>query len=505
MPTKYSALGTAPLEEEDHPYEKAGWFSRTFYLWATPLLRLGNQRQIDPSDIWPLQHDNQCSNVSHVFEPKFRATRSVVKTILSTYGWRFLLVGVLQVGSVLCTLYGPVVLRQVLEAIEREDDGFDVVLVLKYVVSLFVVKVLQAIVTAHATFDNQVITVKITSALQHLLFQKALDLDAKVRREKTAGEISNMFSADIMWIINFSVFLNQTWLIPIQVLVILFMLYDVIGWATFAGAGVIAVTMIFNNFIARAQRAAFKEVMTRKDARMNVINEVFGSMQIIKLQAWEEKFHEKISEYREKELTTLWKVWRIQSSVTFLLYTAPALVTTISFAVYTLVMKQSLSSSKMFTALSLFSLLKYPMLGLPQIFATMMQAMVSLKRIMEFLNMEEKDPNTVMTPDNMTTEQLNAYADKNIDLQITDGSFAWDTNLKPFFDHINLTVKRGEFVVIHGSVGEGKSSLCSTLLGEMHKLNGSVFVGGQVAYFSQQAWIQNMTIRENILFGKPYD
>ncbi|RHY33724.1 hypothetical protein DYB32_001466, partial [Aphanomyces invadans] len=68
-----------------------------------------------------------------------------------------------------------------------------------------------------------------------------------------------------------------------------------------------------------------------------------------------------------------------------------------------------------------------------------------------------------------------------------------------------LTVQRGEFVVVHGSVGEGKSSLCAALLGEMDKYEGTVFVGGRVAYFSQQAWIQNMTIRENILFGKPYD
>ncbi|KAF0708936.1 hypothetical protein As57867_006140, partial [Aphanomyces stellatus] len=39
----------------------------------------------------------------------------------------------------------------------------------------------------------------------------------------------------------------------------------------------------------------------------------------------------------------------------------------------------------------------------------------------------------------------------------------------------------------------------------MDKYEGSVFVGGRVAYFAQQSWIQNATIRENILFAKPYD
>ncbi|CAK4498421.1 unnamed protein product [Aphanomyces euteiches] len=68
-----------------------------------------------------------------------------------------------------------------------------------------------------------------------------------------------------------------------------------------------------------------------------------------------------------------------------------------------------------------------------------------------------------------------------------------------------MTIKNGEFVVVHGSVGEGKSSLCAALLGEMAKFSGNIFVGGRVAYFSQQSWIQNLTVRENILFGKPYD
>ncbi|OQR88211.1 ATP-binding Cassette (ABC) Superfamily, partial [Thraustotheca clavata] len=318
---------------------------------------------------------------------------------------------------------------------------------------------LQAVITAHANLENQIITIKITSALQHLLFQKALVLDAKCRREKTAGEISNMFSTDIQWIIQFSMFTNQIWLIPLQLGIVLAMLYSVIGWAAFVGASVIVITLVSNNILANAQRRAYKLLMEQKDDRMKAVNEVFGAMQIIKLNGWEEKFGEKIDTLRKAEVSTLARLVSLTSMQVGFLYSAPVLVTVASFAIYSMIMQQSLTAAKVFTALSLFTLLRGPMMYLPQIVANLMQAIVALKRIMEFLNMEEKDPNTVMTPDNMTTEQLNAYADKNIDVQITDGSFAWDTNLKPLFDHINLTVKRGEFIVIHGSVGEGKSSL----------------------------------------------
>ncbi|KAF0977347.1 hypothetical protein FDP41_003339 [Naegleria fowleri] len=79
--------------------------------------------------------------------------------------------------------------------------------------------------------------------------------------------------------------------------------------------------------------------------------------------------------------------------------------------------------------------------------------------------------------------------------------------IKPDFklNDINITVKRGDLVVIVGLVGSGKSSLLSALIGEMYKESGNLQVSGQVAYVPQQAWIRNATVRDNILFGKPFN
>ncbi|CAK4076908.1 unnamed protein product [Aphanomyces euteiches] len=490
--------------ERVHPLDQAGLVSKILYNWASPLLSLGNQRQLNPEDIWPLQLENQCKVVSAAFEPTFQRTRSLLRTILTTYGWRFVIIGVLQVISVACTLYGPVVLKQILSALEG-DTPFLLKGVLQLIGTLFLANVAQAFISAHSTFQNQLITVKLTSALQHLLFHKSLALDAKCRREKTAGEISNMFSADIQWILNFSIFANQVWLIPIQVAITLFMLYDVIGWATFVGAGVIVLMLTINNFVVVAQRRNFMALRGCQDKRMKSVNEVFGAMQIIKLNAWEEKFADKIAAERQVELDTLWRIFSLSSCVTLCLYAAPVLVAIASFATYTLVMDQTLTATRMFTALSLFNLLKIPLIQMPQIIANMMQALVALRRIMQFLDLEEKDLTTVWTPRTAPADALERYTPDKIDISIENASFGWTAESKPLFRDLNLTVKRGEFVIVHGSVGEGKSSLCAAILGEMEKQSGSIFVGGQVAYFSQQAWIQNLTIRENILFGKPYD
>lgn len=122
--------------------------------------------------------------------------------------------------------------------------------------------------------------------------------------------------------------------------------------------------------------------------------------------------------------------------------------------------------------------------------AFIMQAWVSVQRINKFMNAEELDPDNVT---NLTSEDA---------LSITDGTFTWGgetTTLK----NINMKVKKGNFTAIVGMVGCGKTSLISALLGEMERLNGKVNVDGTIAYVPQQAWIQNATLQDNILFGKP--
>ncbi|RQM27349.1 hypothetical protein B5M09_013105, partial [Aphanomyces astaci] len=504
MTTKYQsvALEAKLAKTVEHPLDHASLVSKLFFSWATPLLSLGNERQLDSSDIWALQDDYRCHVTSATFEQTFSKSRSILWTIFRTYGWRFAFIGVLQIATVGCTLYGPVVLRQILSAVET--NTFDVRAILQLIASLFVVKLVAALLSAHSSLENQLISVKITSALQHLLYQKTMQLDSKFRREKTAGEISNMFSNDIQWIINFSINANQLWLVPVQVVVTLMMLYDVIGWATFVGAGVIVLTLVANHFVSVLIRNGFDDVMQKKDTRMKTINEVFGAMQIIKLNAWEERFGDKITAERTDELAALWRIFVRTSMSTVVLYLGPVVVTIVSFATYTMVMHESLSAAKMFTALTLFNLLKWPLSGLPYVITTFMQALVALKRFMEFLDLAEKDTSAVWTPGTTSASDLASYAAKGYDISVEQASFGWDA-AKPLFKDVNLKVKRGEFVVVHGSVGEGKSSLCAALLGEMDKYEGTVFVGGRVAYFSQQAWIQNMSVRENILFGHPYD
>ena len=93
-------------------------------------------------------------------------------------------------------------------------------------------------------------------------------------------------------------------------------------------------------------------------------------------------------------------------------------------------------------------------------------------------------------------------------IDVKSASLSWGSDFdKPYFKDLNFSIDEGSLVAIIGSVGSGKSSLLSGILGEMKLFKGSINVdkSKKIAYVPQQAWIQNMSIRDNILFGKSMD
>ena len=97
---------------------------------------------------------------------------------------------------------------------------------------------------------------------------------------------------------------------------------------------------------------------------------------------------------------------------------------------------------------------------------------------------------------------------KNIQLNASDISLNKIINDEFYLSNINLTVKKGEFICIIGEVGSGKSSLIQAILNNMiikQNNNTKIIINGNISYVGQEAWIQNNTIQNNILFYRPYD
>ncbi|MGH0163405.1 UNVERIFIED_CONTAM: hypothetical protein FKN15_051191 [Acipenser sinensis] len=236
--------------------------------------------------------------------------------------------------------------------------------------------------------------------------------------------------------------------------------------------------------------------MQYKDARIKLMSEILNGIKVLKLYAWENSFKEKVLQIRENELKVLRKSAYLGAVSIFAWTSAPFLVALTTFAVYVTVdEKNILDAKKAFVSLSLFNILRFPLNMLPQVISSLVQASVSLKRIQSFLSHDELDPDSV--------DKKNIAS--GCVVTVVNGKFSWAKSDPATLHSINLMVPHGSLLAVVGHVGCGKSSLVSALLGEMEKLEGEISISGSVAYVSQQAWIQNATLRDNILFGKPYN
>ena len=91
-------------------------------------------------------------------------------------------------------------------------------------------------------------------------------------------------------------------------------------------------------------------------------------------------------------------------------------------------------------------------------------------------------------------------------MQFQGATFSYLEDGEPVLKGIDLSIKPGEFVAIVGKVGSGKSSMVNALLGELKTKSGTLAVSGSLAYTAAlESWIQNASLKDNILFGKPFE
>ncbi|GMF36683.1 unnamed protein product [Phytophthora fragariaefolia] len=473
----------------------ATFWSRLFFLYANPMMSAGNTRQLDYDDVWELEGENRSAAAFDAFVAQYeRHDKSILKAMMTTYGGQFLLCGLAMLFSTACTVAAPAVLNHVVTAFAAPSIDMQDLSV--WLGLFFASRVVKAVVETQMRFYLDVVSLRLTVALKALLFRKAMRRSIQSKADSKVVDISNLFSSDVDNVLWAAFQINTLWITPLQIVAVVYLLYDVIGVAAFAGLGVIGASILAGFIIAKFSGGAFEDIMKYKDDRMKTIKEVFNAIQIVKLNAWEDKFADKIHKLRVTELSAIKKFMYLMAVNIFVLWGSPLAVSAVSFAVYAIVLENALTAAKVFTAIALFNAIRDPLRDLPTVIQTCIQAKISIDRFAEYLALDEYNPANVTRDDPAQPD--------NIVMAIQDGTFGRTTEAA-LLSEVNLTVKQGDLVIVHGSVGSGKSSLCSALLGEMNKLTGNVFVRGRVAYYSQQTWIQNMTIRENILFGLPYD
>ncbi|PAV91760.1 hypothetical protein WR25_09261 [Diploscapter pachys] len=277
--------------------------------------------------------------------------------------------------------------------------------------------------------------------------------------------------------------IQQFWSCPYQIVFALVYLFITLGYSAIPGIVIMIIFVPLNILSSVIVKKWQMEQMKLKDERTKMVNEVLNGIKVIKLYAWEIPMEEHIDNIRQKELALIRKSAMVRNVIDSFNTSSPFLVAFFSFGTYVLTSKShELTAQIAFVSLTLFNQLRSPMMVVAFFINQLIQAVVSNKRLKEFLVADELD--------NSTVERTNVNDRSSELVKVSDLSSAWD---------------EGALIAVVGRVGTGKSSLLNALLGEMGKLRGQISINGDVAYVPQQPWIQNMSVRDNITFGKPFD
>ncbi|KAH7905737.1 P-loop containing nucleoside triphosphate hydrolase protein, partial [Hygrophoropsis aurantiaca] len=333
------------------------------------------------------------------------------------------------------------------------------------------------------------------------------------------GKINNFVSSDLNNITEGRDFLMPCLYAPLQIGLSIWILYGILGWSALVGLATMVVLFPIPGFVARKLQTVQVEKMKKTDARVQTVTETMNVLRMIKLFGWEPKMDKKITEKREEELGWIWKQKILEIANNNLNFTIPLLTMLSTYSAYTLIMGQSLSAAKVFSSISIFDILREQLFQVFVLIPRVVQAKVSLDRLNNFLL------ETELLDEFSQTEQEEHLFTQREDLADVIGFrnavFSWsddtDGALTPskrrFTLHIGeeLFFERGHINLIVGPTGSGKTSVLMALLGEMHFIpsDPTSWYGlprnEGVAYAAQESWVQNETIRDNILFGAPYD
>ncbi|KAF8986354.1 hypothetical protein BGZ46_005539 [Entomortierella lignicola] len=256
----------------------------------------------------------------------------------------------------------------------------------------------------------------------------------------------------------------------------------------------------------------------------------------------ETPMYKKIIDLRAKELRAIKFLATIRSILNIMFSSVTLLMTFFTFWAFAYVggpnrTHGNISPDVVFVSITLFGTMSQPLGMATHAISNTIAIRVAARRIQKFLLLEEIDSTVVRRHDRQPLSPRDDI-NKPIAIDIENTSFMWENPAdvtiktttgngnnstssvenqlistsegsqlaKPTLSNITLRILDGSLTAIVGRIGQGKSSLLNAVMGEMYKsTEGTVTVYGELAYVPQQAWIINATVRDNILFGKPFD
>ncbi|KAI1491460.1 P-loop containing nucleoside triphosphate hydrolase protein [Biscogniauxia mediterranea] len=491
---------------EPSPEETCSWLEYyVTYEWLTPLMLRGMRRQMSIEELPRLPwYDEPLLLLSRIIQARQKA-----ETTLRTLIW-FLpkeLVAMIfwSTFAFIVELVAPFAMYKLLGYLSNPEGSHFRPWV--WLVLLFVGPLSRSVSFQQYIFTSTRLIVRVKAALTQELYYKAMssmELDDEVFAEISAtgqdkdgakkqtttstGRLANLMSADVDAITYGRDVVMCSCGIPAGSVVALVGLYKILNWPALVGIVTMVLLSPLPILIGRRMVDIQRDMKKIQDSRISVISEYLASIRAIKYFAWEDAIIKKVNEIRHSEQRKIWKLNMLFVMLGQLTESIPTLSLVLIFTLHVLARKQQLTADVAFTAITLVRTLRRNLAMASGMSRNVTAAAVSIKRLDRyFQNVTPLKPHPIGP------------------LKIDNATFRRHKKAAFALRDISIDFVEGGLNVVMGQSGSGKSTLLMAILGETLLENGSITCPKDIAYASQSPWLQNETIRENILFNSPFE
>ncbi|XP_077946531.1 ATP-binding cassette sub-family C member 4 isoform X4 [Gasterosteus aculeatus] len=474
--------------------------------WLNPLFRIGYQRKLEEDDMYNVLPEDASHRLGEELQcywnrevqqaAKDLHPPRLSKALVQCYWRPYALIGIYIFIEEVIKVIQPVLLGKIIEFFENNQASSTAAVFEAYSFALGIsLATISLSVLHHLYFYHvQRAGMKIRVAMCHMIYRKALCLNSKALAKTTTGQIVNLLSNDVNKFDELTLYLHFLWIGPVQAATVTLLLLYAIGPSCLAGMAVFFVLMPVQTMFGQLFSTLRAETAVLTDERIRTMSEVISGIRVIKMYGWEKPFAALVDEVRRTEISKIMKSSYLRGLNMASFFVAGKIIVFITVCVYVLTGNQ-LSASRVFMTVSLYGAVRLTTtLFFPFAIEKVSESLISIRRIQNFLLLEEVAPRPLAT----------ARAErKDCIVKIEDLLCYWSMMLEaPTLQNVSFTVRPEQLLAVIGPVGAGKSSLLSAILGELSQESGVVKVRGVLTYVSQQPWILPGSIRSNILFGK---
>ncbi|XP_060079358.1 ATP-binding cassette sub-family C member 5-like [Ylistrum balloti] len=539
---------TAKAPKDELPEATAGFFSLLTYAWLTPIMWKIYKKGSGFITNMRCSDKNRAEINSERLEKLWKEELKRKGPEKASFGWvifravrtRLFFGGITFVLSVSFSFFAPAIVLNRLLKILSDREKFDVGYGVMLVIIISVMEFCRTLMFALGWITNYTTGVRLRAATLSLIYKKILKL--RSLKNKSVGELVNLCSNDGQRVFEAAAIGPLLIGGPVVLLYgVVYTVYLIGPWALVGSATYLA----FYPFMAMISKLTAyyrRKGIKITDKRVRMMSELLTCIKLIKMYAWEVPFTKKISGIRSDERHILEKAAIVQGISTSSAPMVPVMASAFVILAHVLT-GNDLTAAQAFTLLAVFNSMRFALGVIPYAVRAIAEALVSFTRCKSVLLMEDIKPHAsqITNPDHVivlkkasfgwdasSSKEGNNMKAKSIFIlyflltvangkskngkieekqRLQDNEEVADTNpdvIQTLTD-LNFVLEKGKLIGVCGSVGCGKSSLISAVMGRMVLLSGKVAVKGSIAYVSQQAWIMNASARENILFGQVYD